>query len=59
MLLTALSALTKPRNPMDDPAGTRTPARQRADAFAEILRRYLDSGEARSKAANDHTSRYT
>ncbi|NKW45053.1 DUF222 domain-containing protein [Rhodococcus hoagii] len=46
MLLTALSALTKPRNPMDDPAGTRTPARQRADAFAEILRRYLDSGEA-------------
>ncbi|MBM4491181.1 HNH endonuclease [Prescottella equi] len=46
MLLTALSALTKPRNPMDDPAGARTPARQRADAFAEILRRYLDSGEA-------------
>ncbi len=30
MLLTALSALTKPRNPMDDPAGARTPARQRA-----------------------------
>ncbi|NKS79211.1 DUF222 domain-containing protein [Rhodococcus hoagii] len=46
MLLTALSALTKPRNPMDDPAGARTPARQRADAFAEILRRYLDSGDA-------------
>ncbi|MCA1006693.1 HNH endonuclease [Rhodococcus hoagii] len=46
MLLTALSALTKPRNPIDDPAGSRTPARQRADAFAEILRRYLDSGDA-------------
>ncbi len=46
MLLTALSALTKPRNPMDDPAEKLTPARQRADAFAEILRRYLDSGEA-------------
>ncbi|NKR75728.1 HNH endonuclease signature motif containing protein [Prescottella equi] len=46
MLLTALSALTKPRNPVDDPAEKRTPARQRADAFAEILRRYLDSGDA-------------
>ncbi|MCA1004601.1 HNH endonuclease [Rhodococcus hoagii] len=45
MLLTALSALTKPRNPMDDPTIPRTPARQRADAFAEILRRYLDSGD--------------
>ncbi|MFM1722706.1 DUF222 domain-containing protein [Rhodococcus sp. PAM 2766] len=46
MLLTALSALTKPRNPVDDPAGARTPAHKRADAFAEILRRYLDSGDA-------------
>ncbi|MET3641857.1 hypothetical protein ABIC73_003452 [Prescottella equi] len=46
MLLTALSALTKPRNPIDDPAEKRTPARQRANAFAEILRRFLDSGEA-------------
>ncbi|AVP70479.1 HNH endonuclease signature motif containing protein [Prescottella equi] len=46
MLLTALSALTKPRNPVDDPAEKLTPARQRADAFAEILRRYLDSGDA-------------
>ncbi|UNQ37915.1 HNH endonuclease [Prescottella equi] len=46
MLLTALSALTKPRNPVDDPAEKRTPALQRADAFAEILRRYLDSGDA-------------
>ncbi|MFM1721858.1 DUF222 domain-containing protein [Rhodococcus sp. PAM 2766] len=46
MLLTALSALTKPRNPVDDPAGSHTPAQKRADAFAEILRRYLDSGEA-------------
>ncbi|MGW9564559.1 DUF222 domain-containing protein [Prescottella equi] len=46
MLLTALSALTKPRKPVDDPAEKRTPARQRADAFSEILRRYLDSGEA-------------
>ncbi|NKS34236.1 DUF222 domain-containing protein [Rhodococcus hoagii] len=46
MLLTALSALTKPRNLLDDPAEKRPPARQRADAFAEILRRYLDSGDA-------------
>ncbi len=46
MLLTALSALTKPRNLLDDPAEKPTPARQRADAFAEILRRYLDSGDA-------------
>ncbi|MBM4684647.1 DUF222 domain-containing protein [Rhodococcus hoagii] len=46
MLLTALSALTKPRNPVDDPAEKLAPARQRADAFAEILRRYLDSGDA-------------
>ncbi|QCQ92948.1 HNH endonuclease signature motif containing protein [Rhodococcus sp. SGAir0479] len=46
MLLTALSALTKPRNPNDDPAATRTPGQRRAEAFAEILRRYLDSGEA-------------
>ena len=46
MLLTALSALTTPRNLLDDPAEKRTPARQRADAFAEILRRYLDSGDA-------------
>ncbi|MBM4635415.1 DUF222 domain-containing protein [Rhodococcus hoagii] len=46
MLLTALSSLTKPRNPVDEPAEKRTPARQRADAFAEILRRYLDSGDA-------------
>ncbi|MFM1724697.1 DUF222 domain-containing protein [Rhodococcus sp. PAM 2766] len=45
-LLTALSALTKPGNPVDDPAGSRNPAQKRADAFAEILRRYLDSGEA-------------
>ncbi|ORM08330.1 HNH endonuclease signature motif containing protein [Prescottella equi] len=46
MLLTALSALTKPRTLLDDPAEKRPPARQRADAFAEILRRYLDSGDA-------------
>ncbi|WP_238840445.1 HNH endonuclease signature motif containing protein [Prescottella equi] len=46
MLLTALSALTKPRNPVDDLAEKLAPARQRADAFAEILRRYLDSGDA-------------
>ncbi|MFX1786111.1 DUF222 domain-containing protein [Prescottella equi] len=46
MLLTALSALTTPRNLLDDPAEKRPPARQRADVFAEILRRYLDSGEA-------------
>nr|WP_254699036.1 HNH endonuclease signature motif containing protein [Rhodococcus sp. SGAir0479] len=46
MLLTALSALTKPRNPNDDPAAPRTPGQRRADAFVEILRRYLDSGEA-------------
>ncbi|MBP0104617.1 HNH endonuclease, partial [Rhodococcus hoagii] len=35
-----------PRNLLDDPAEKPTPARQRADAFAEILRRYLDSGDA-------------
>nr|WP_254699145.1 DUF222 domain-containing protein [Rhodococcus sp. SGAir0479] len=46
MLLTALSALTKPRNPSDDPAASRTAGQRRADAFAEILRRYLDSGDA-------------
>ncbi len=46
MLLTALSALTTPRNLLDDPAEKRPPARQRADVFAEILRRYLDSGDA-------------
>ncbi|QCQ90044.1 HNH endonuclease signature motif containing protein [Rhodococcus sp. SGAir0479] len=46
MLLTALSALTKPRNPNDDPTATRTAGQRRAEAFAEILRRYLDSGEA-------------
>ncbi|MBM4509459.1 DUF222 domain-containing protein [Rhodococcus hoagii] len=45
MLLTALSALTKPRNFSTTPPKTH-PARQRADAFAEILRRYLDSGDA-------------
>lgn len=40
MLLTALSSLTKPRNPTD----TRTPAHRRAEAFTEILRHYLNSG---------------
>ncbi len=44
MLLSALSALTRPGNPTDDPAGTRTSGQRRADAFTEILRRYLDSG---------------
>ncbi|MBM4514018.1 DUF222 domain-containing protein [Rhodococcus hoagii] len=46
MLLTALSALTKPRNPMDDPP---VPVRRHGSARTrspEILRRYLDSGEA-------------
>ncbi|MDH6283813.1 HNH endonuclease signature motif containing protein [Prescottella agglutinans] len=46
MLLTALSSLTKPRNPIDDPQGGRTPAQRRADAFTEILRQYLNSGAA-------------
>ncbi len=46
MLLTALSSLTKPRNPVDAQADVRNPAQRRADAFAEILRRYLDSGDA-------------
>ncbi|PTR24760.1 HNH endonuclease [Rhodococcus sp. OK519] len=46
MLLTALSALTKPTNPVDDPAGMRSPGNRRAEAFTEIVRHYLDSGEA-------------
>ncbi|MGO4200517.1 DUF222 domain-containing protein [Rhodococcus sp. TAF43] len=46
MLLTALSALTKPRNPVDDPANLRTPGQRRADGFTEILRHYLNSGAA-------------
>ncbi|WP_433606662.1 DUF222 domain-containing protein [Prescottella agglutinans] len=46
MLLTALSALTKPRNPTDDPATSQTPGRRRAEAFGAILRQYLNSGAA-------------
>ncbi|WP_433608405.1 DUF222 domain-containing protein [Prescottella agglutinans] len=46
MLLTALSSLTKPRNPVDDPTNTRTPGQRRAQAFTEILRHYLNSGAA-------------
>ncbi|GAB2639687.1 hypothetical protein GCM10027068_19390 [Prescottella soli] len=46
MLLTALSALTKPRNPTDDPTTCQTPGRRRAEAFGEILRQYLNSGVA-------------
>ena len=44
MLLSALSPLSTPRP--TDAAGpdNRTPAQRRADAFTEILRRYLDAG---------------
>ncbi len=45
MLLTALSALTKPRNLSTTRRKTH-PGTSAADAFAEILRRYLDSGDA-------------
>ena len=42
MLLAALSPLSKPFGDND----SRLPAQRRADAFAEILRRYLDSGQS-------------
>jgi len=45
MLQSALSALSKPRPSEDGTPDPRSPARRRADAFTEVLRRYLNSGE--------------
>ncbi|MFC9833353.1 DUF222 domain-containing protein [Rhodococcus sp. NPDC127530] len=46
MLLSALSGLSKPRPAQDGTKDNRTPGQRRADGFAELLRRYLDSGIA-------------
>lgn len=46
MLLAALSALSAPRPAEDGTPDPRTPARRRADAFTELLRRYLGAGLA-------------
>ncbi|MFI6433197.1 DUF222 domain-containing protein [Rhodococcus oryzae] len=53
-LLTALSALSKPRPGADNRDGQtskdqRTPAQRRADALTLIVRTYLDSGQAPSE----------
>ena len=45
MLQSALSALSKPRRSGDGTPDPRSPARRRADALTEVLRRYLNSGE--------------
>ncbi|WP_349306984.1 DUF222 domain-containing protein [Rhodococcus sp. USK13] len=44
MLLTALSKLAAPRPAADETRDARTPGRRRADAFTELLRRYLAAG---------------
>ncbi|OUS93265.1 HNH endonuclease signature motif containing protein [Rhodococcus sp. NCIMB 12038] len=44
MLLTALSKLAAPRPAKDGARDERTPGRRRADAFTELLRRYLAAG---------------
>ena len=44
MLLTALSKLAAPRPASDGARDERTPGRRRADAFTELLRRYLAAG---------------
>jgi len=46
MLLSALSALSAPQPGADGRADRRSAARRRADAFTELLRRYLNSGES-------------
>jgi len=46
MLLTALSALSAPQPGADGTADRRSAGRRRADAFTELLRRYLNSGES-------------
>jgi hypothetical protein len=49
MLLAALDALNAPLDAAEDAGGpidTRSQAQRNADAFAEILRRYLESGKA-------------
>ena len=45
MLQNALSALSKPQPSEDGTPDKRSPARRRADALTEVLRRYLNSGE--------------
>ena len=45
MLQSALSALAKPHPNEDGTQDKRSPARRRADAFTEVIRRYLNSGE--------------
>ena len=45
MLLTALSALSAPDPGADGVPDRRSAARRRADAFTELLRRYLNSGQ--------------
>jgi len=52
MLLTALSALSAPQPGADGTADRRSAGRRRADAFTELLRRYLNSGSPRSRATN-------
>ncbi len=46
MLHTALSGLAKPQPAEDGVADTRSPGLRRAQAFTELLRRYLNSGDA-------------
>jgi len=46
MLLTALSALSAPLPGTDGTADRRSAGRRQADAFTELLRRYLNSGES-------------
>jgi hypothetical protein len=45
MLQSALSALSKPQPSEDGTPDKRSPARRRADAFTEVLRRYLNRGD--------------
>jgi len=54
MLQSALSALSKPRPSEDGTPDPRSPARRRADAFTEVLRRYLNSGEGPVEGAERH-----
>ena len=46
MLLSALSALSAPQPGADGAPDRRSAARRRADAFTELLRRYLNSGDS-------------
>jgi len=51
MLQSALSALSKPQPSEDGTPDKRSPARRRADAFTEVLRRYLNRGDGPVKGA--------